>query len=393
MYTNLTKYPGLGFRHHIHGNQLHHCLILQATYALLKRGGDWVLEPLDVQPPLIMVDQFRPVVATVGNGGPGSDARAAGQASSLLVASELLPFKPHADVLIEGDAIAPDGRTMPQWLVGVRIGEWSKLLKVSGSRHWERDQRGQWSLSAPVPTEYVPLRYEYAFGGTVHTGDSGDTAAYAENPCGIGYVGDAGGLPDAPILAAPAIEYPEDETPAEPGRIQRVAGFGPIPMQWQPRAARLGTVDIEKLRRDGPAYPDDFDPVYWQTAPIDQWVPYLARGQKVELLNLIEGEPKVTFALPRWLGFAAIRSGGAHRYPDMHIDTLAIDVSQRTVRLNWRLAVADESERPDWIGMEMAIPELLYPVNNVTPQVDTHSGQAGRWRTASARDVGEGSRT
>jgi len=390
MYTNLTTYPGLGFRHHIHGNRLHHCLILQATYALRQRAGRWTLEPLEDQPPLVMADRFRTVLAAPGNGQPGADARAQEQVSSLLVESELLPFKPHADVLISGDAIAPEGRPARQWLAGVRIGEWSKLLKVSGARSWERERRGKWRLSAPDEAERVPLLYEHAYGGTVTVGRDGKTAAYAENPCGIGYLGEAAALPaDARVLAAPGIEYPDDETPAEPGHIQRVAGFGPIPMHWQPRAARLGTVDIDKIRRDGPAYPDDFDPAYWQAAPSDQWLPYLARGQEVELLNLIEGEPKVIFALPRWLGFAAIRSGGAHRYPDMHVDTLAIDTLARTVRLNWRLAVADEVERPDWIGLQMAIPELLYPAEAV--EVPAEAGpvtQAARWRAASVRDQG-----
>ncbi|SAI25729.1 Uncharacterized protein conserved in bacteria [Bordetella ansorpii] len=392
MYTNLTKYPGLGFRHHIHGNRLHHCLILQATYLLQKRAGKWVLDPLEDQPAFVMADQFRTVLASPGTGRAGSDARAQQQVSSLLLESELLPFKPHADVLISGDAIAPEGRAAQNWLVGVRIGGWSKLLKISGPRSWERERRGNWRLSAPEAAERVPLLYEHAYGGTVSTGRDDETAAYDQNPSGIGYLGALTQLPaDVRALAAPSIEYPDDETPAEPGRIQRVAGFGPIPMHWQPRAQRLGTIDEARIRRDGPAYPDDFDPAYWQTAPADQWLPYLARGQEVELFNLIEGEPKVKFALPRWLGFAAVRSGGNNRYPDMHVDTLAIDTVKRTVRLNWRLAVANDVDHPDWIGMELAIPEVLYPEGEPLPQPEPDT-QADRWRAALARDQGEGTR-
>lgn len=390
MYTNLTKYPGLGFRHHIHGNRLHHCLILQVTYALVQRGGRWVLEPLEQQPPLVMADQFRAVMAAPGSGKPGSDARAAEQASSLLMESELLPFKPHAEVLVSGDAIAPGGQAAQNWLVGVRIGEWAKLLKVSGPRGWERDRRGKWRLSAPEAAERVPLLYECAYGGTAVSQKDGEVATHDENPCGIGYLGSPACEPPDAVIPAPAIEYPDDATPAEPGRIQRVAGFGPIPMQWQPRARRLGTVDIEKIRHDGPAYPDDFDPAYWQTAPTDQWMPYPARGQEVELFNLIDGDPKVKFALPRWLGFAAVRSGGANRYPDFRVDTIAIDTLRRTVRLNWRLAVADDVERPDWIGMEMAIPELLYPAEEAMEQVAAgQATQADRWRAALSRDQGK----
>ncbi|VFR56867.1 putative exported protein [plant metagenome] len=389
MYTNLTKYPGLGFRHHIHGNRLHHCLILQATYALVRRAGRWVLEPLEEQPALSMTDLFRPVMAAAGSGKPGSDARALAQASSLQRESELLPFKPHADVLINGDAIAPDGLAAGNWLAGVRIGGWSKLLKVSGPRNWERDRHGKWRLSAPEAAERVPLLYEHAYGGTVASAQAGEVEACDENPCGIGYLGQTTPESSEAVLPVPAIEYPDDVTPAEPGRIQRVAGFGAIPMHWQPRARRLGTVDIDAIRRDGPAYPDDFDPAYWQTAPADQWLPYLARGQEVELFNLVEGEPKVAFDLPRWLGFAAVRSGGSNRYPDMRVDTLAIDTLARTVRLNWRLAVADEVDRPDWIGMELAIPEVLYPDGEPVSPEPKPETQSGRWRAAMARDQGE----
>jgi len=385
MYSNLTCYPGLGFRHYIHGNRRHHCLVLQATYALQRRGGGWALEPLARQPALAMADRFRPVTAPEAEARPGADARAAQQASSLAEASALLPFKPHADVLVMGEAVAPGGRAAAQWLAGVRVGDWSKLLRVSGPRSWERDRRGRWRLSAPEPAERVPLLYEQAYGGTVLSAQ-GEPVSHPGNPCGTGYLDPAAGAAE-PVLAAPAIEYPDDETPPEPGRAQRVAGFGPIPMHWAPRAGRLGTVDIERIRRDGPTYPDDFDPAYWQAAPADQWVPWLARGQAVELFNLIEDEPRVAFELPRWLGFAAIRSDGGTRYPALNLDTLAIDAQRRTVCLNWRLAVADEIDRPDWIGMALAIPEALYPdASGAAPAGAGPASQARRWRAAVSRD-------
>jgi hypothetical protein len=388
MYTNLTAYPGLGFRHYIHGNRLHHCLILQATYSLVQRGGNWVLEPLEKQPGLTLADVPRPVLALPAGDDPGADARAREQISSLRTASDLVPFKPNTDVLINGDAIAPEGQPALQWLAGIRIGNWEKLLKISGPRHWERDRRGNWRLSAPEAAERVQLLYEHAYGGTVLAED-GKPQAYADNPSGIGFLGSPAMEPPQPFVRAPSIEYADELTPPAPGRIQRVAGFGSMPMHWAPRDSRLGTVDVEAVRRDGPSYPEDFDPAYWQVAPSDQWLPWLRPGQEVELVNLIEGEPSVRFALPGWLAFAAARSGTRTRYPDMNMDTLEIDALQRTVRLVWRVAIADAPDRPEWIGMEMAIPELLYPPEEQTGRSRQPLTQAERWRAASSRDKGE----
>ncbi|HFC6352651.1 TPA: DUF2169 domain-containing protein [Neisseria elongata] len=97
--------------------------------------------------------------------------------------SDFSLYKPKTDLVVNTTAYAPDDVPSRQFTVSVSIGDYQKSLALTGERYWVREAAG-WSLSEPDPILSLPIRYEFAFGGSAveddHTG-------YQQNAIGIGY--------------------------------------------------------------------------------------------------------------------------------------------------------------------------------------------------------------
>lgn len=97
--------------------------------------------------------------------------------------SDFSLYKPKTDLVVNATAYAPDDVPSRQFTVSVSIGDYQKSLALTGERYWVREAAG-WSLSEPDPILSLPIRYEFAFGGSAveddHTG-------YQQNAIGIGY--------------------------------------------------------------------------------------------------------------------------------------------------------------------------------------------------------------
>ncbi|HVY49446.1 MAG TPA: DUF2169 domain-containing protein, partial [Minicystis sp.] len=174
--------------------------------------------------------------------------------------------------------------------VAVRVGAWRKRLVAFGDRRWRRGLAG-WTLTSPEPFTSLPLVYERAFGGAVESGGRRD--ACEANPIGVGF-----GRTDRDADGAPAPNLEDPDHPMQsPADRPRPMAFGPVPRAWPERLRRAGTFDERWRRTRRPLVPDDFDDLFHQSAPADQWA-RLEGGEPVELAG-VSARGVLSFELPR----------------------------------------------------------------------------------------------
>ncbi|MDR6297232.1 hypothetical protein QE407_002586 [Pantoea dispersa] len=106
--------------------------------------------------------------------------------SSVRFESDLAPYKPRLDVIINGSAHAPEGKPARHFTVGARIGDFTRLLNVYGPREW-RKMVTSWQLSEAKAITALELRYEHAQGGMFRL-EHGDEIASATNSVGVGWL-------------------------------------------------------------------------------------------------------------------------------------------------------------------------------------------------------------
>ncbi|MCY0916349.1 DUF2169 family type VI secretion system accessory protein [Massilia antarctica] len=200
-FRNLTPFPSIAFDALDQRDYRFHTVAMRITFEL-QEDGTLALAP--VQTPLVTTDEFY-----------GELNR-----SSIKQESDLAPYKPHTDVIVIGDAWAPQGSACPMFTVAVKIcsaprtpdlpseprgltptirasdeqiAEWQKecaqlraqalqdtvllhkVLTVKGACEWrQRNPLARalsfftlpaWKLTAPQPITTLPLRYEYSYGG------------------------------------------------------------------------------------------------------------------------------------------------------------------------------------------------------------------------------------
>ncbi|MEM7023613.1 MAG: DUF2169 domain-containing protein, partial [Pseudomonadota bacterium] len=151
--------------------------------------------------------------------------------------SDLVPFKPRADLLCVGRVHAPGGQ--PVSTLSVRFGliDRPKELRVFGDRRL-RMVGPTPQIGPATPFTEMDLSYARAFGG----GDPEDLEGMSvcpTNPLGRGYAGKAGAQRDRLMPNLEDSRHPlrDLSEPVPP------AGFGPIGRTWQPRLPLAGTYD------------------------------------------------------------------------------------------------------------------------------------------------------
>lgn len=271
---------------------------VRGTFSLVH-GREAVLA--DVQEPVVG-DQFH------ANGGP--------RGPSLYAASELVPYKPRADVILVGSAFAPEQTPVDALIARVSIEELDKSIGVIGDRRWSPGPDGL-EPSAPVPFRSMPLRYERA-------------ARAPDNPVGF----DLARAPTLGDLALPNLEAVDDA----PDTGQTL-GFGPV----HPAAAtRRGLLHPEALAwvtegEKGPM-PRGFDFAYYNAAPREQQIDLLRHSASIVLTNLHREHERFIAKLPHVRPRAFLVSADAERSVEIALrcDTLWIDTDRAVMTLSWR---------------------------------------------------------
>jgi hypothetical protein len=360
--VNKTPFSSLTFSARDQRLQSSHVVVMRATY-YIKEDGTVAIS--DEQEPIVLNDEYFGEV----------------NKSSVRQESDLVPYKPKCDVIVNATAYAPGGRPSPGFAVGVRIcappGDnensgpliLEKRLTVTGPRRWEKEFLGGWKLKpSTVPITSLPLRYEYAFGGEcrINRGDPAGkrveaafhltpeqrnqhpdgpeaaplTHAVCEtNPLGIGFAEEwYVKARESKTFPAPRIDSPENPV-TNLGKSYLPQGFGIFTKAWRQRLELAGTYDGEWREKRWPYLPEDFDVAYWNGAHPDMQTHHLAGDEHIMLTNLTPGG-KLNFTLPGHLPFvrALYEDGRAEPVP-APLDTLFIEPDSMKVSLVWRAAL------------------------------------------------------
>jgi hypothetical protein len=256
--------------------------------------------------------------------------------TSLYAASDLVPGKPRADVVLVGNAYAPEGAPASHLVARLSIAEVDKSIEV-----WaDRTLAASGGLVEGPPFTHLPLLYERAAGGPGTT-----------NPVGISPdERDGYGAVALPNLIAPGARVGPNQA-----RLQAI-GFGPVAASWPTRASRLGRLAQTWVpdRWDAEPLPAGFDMAYFNMAPPDQQPAALQGNERLVLENLHQEHPRLVMTLPGLRLAAQVESAGGSRSLGLTCDTLWIDTSRGILTLTYRgrLPLSSPAEQ-GWLAVSL----------------------------------------
>lgn len=255
---------------------------------------------------------------------------------SICGAEESMPFKQGGELLIYGSAQPYQGQCQMTEVAVTLNKENKKLiqkrLKIFGNRDWQASLLGV-IASKPDLLKALPLRYEYAYGGS---DPKNPAKVYPYNPIGIGYSEKnwrVAGLALPQIEQGPKFITSPDQQPLP-------AGFGPVDRSWQPR------LNSELVASE--AGKNNISPEYYNTAPLDQRISESFQGGEElifsGLLTNIPVTKEVKLIIPKWPVKVQHIHGSFINDIDFNIDTLILDTDKQTLHLVGRSAIPwDES--------------------------------------------------
>jgi len=257
--------------------------------------------------------------------------------TSLRHEADLLGLKTTTDVLVLGEAMAPEGRRAEALDVSVQVGPVRKTLRVTGDRTWERSLMGSVGMSAPQPFERMPITYERAYGGWDRSApDEADHRLDGRNPVGTGFAVRPENCVGARL---PNVEYPDQLVRGWKDRPVP-AGLNVVDCAWSPRRELAGTYDEAWRRHRFPLWAEDFDPRYNNCAPADQQAPaFLQGGEPVEIRNMSPGG-RLAFQLPRIELAFRTRFGSERVDHTGQLCTVAIEPGRSRLVMAWQTSIA-----------------------------------------------------
>lgn len=276
--------------------------------------------------------------------------------SSLKFETDLVIAKKRSDIHIIGTAHTPNGAPRKHWQASIRVGKLQKKLELHGPTKWLNGMTS-WHRSKVEPITQLPLRYEYAYGGT-HQWDSHVNPDKRQpphqderNPIGLGHynpwkLSGKEPYPAAQILASGAIGFIDSMS-----KLHSVEGFGPISRWWQSRAQYAGTYDDAWKDKIWPYLPDDFDFAFYNSAHPDMQYPgYLEGNEALELTGMLpnsqsrsssanpEGTVRTALGGYELVVVAEDEAGMLHKHSP-RLDTVTIDLDSLLIHHTWRLTL------------------------------------------------------
>ncbi|HMY21062.1 MAG TPA: DUF2169 domain-containing protein, partial [Polyangium sp.] len=248
--------------------------------------------------------------------------------------SDVVPYKPRADVLLVGHVYAPDKQPVRSIVTRFVVGEMDKSIEVFCDRAF-RVIDGQ--LLEGKRFTQLPLVWERASGGPE-----------SSNPVGKRFDGPA----DTYGTISIANLQPLGHFVSKRSDTFVPLCYAPIASTWPGRTSRLGPLSRTIL--DGAwhdkALPRDFDPSFFQVAPPDQNVAEIRANERIVLENLHPEHARLVTVLPNMRPRAAVdRATGEHEEIALVADTLLVDTDRGVCCVVWRgrigLRTADEAGR------------------------------------------------
>lgn len=245
---------------------------------------------------------------------------------SLSSASDYVPTKAKCDVVLVGQAFAPQGKPVRSLVARLAFESIDKQLELVTDRSIGPDG----TIYQGARFVRMPIVYERAAGGP---GTS--------NPVGVRPgTRDAYGRVPLPNIV-PVGKGDDASAKIEP------IGFGPISPSWPARLDRLGyfgsTFSQAKLASE--PLPDGFDTNYFNCAPPDQQLDAIPEDGAILLENLHREHARVGAKLPGLRPRVTVERRGGPDRPQMRADTLSIDTGRGIVTITWRGHVSLEHQK------------------------------------------------
>ncbi len=261
--------------------------------------------------------------------------------------SDYLPHKSGTDIIVNG--VARTSSPQQTWICNLSVHSNTNQclldtsLRVWGERFWRRQAiTGFWRLDTTAKaTDNVPIRYRYAYGGEITITEGETTTILAreeENPIGCGSLHKKQKNNMSP---APQIEAIEDPI-QKPYHSYTPQGFGALNRAWSQRLIYSGTYDEAWLEHLHPLLPSDFNERFYHYAHPDMILhDYLPKSSKIQLTNLLSGEPIQCVNLPTIDLIARFTTNSSIVDKTMNIDTVLLDIesdesNEHCVYITWR---------------------------------------------------------
>lgn len=326
VFENRTAYSAIQFNTVDQYDQPFHVFVVRQSFDIGKCNGAGEAQLIEshAQPELEVEDRYFDPEGT----------------GSVAYESDLAPYKPKCDVIVNGTAHAPGGKPVREFPVRLQLHVnkevlIDKALSITGERWFKpgflvtraagavvslgtfgAKQTNTWSETTPELFTTLPLRYEYAVGGAARvrrtdpaadqvpkanrlTDDDHEYIAHEvseENPLGRGFTPAwylralKPGAVEAPRISYQGKYFSASDfwASANGKKMPATAGFGIIGRAWLPRRRLAGTfVEKNDWKEDEvPRLPEDFDYGYWNCAPADQQCQHLRFGETFTLHNL-----------------------------------------------------------------------------------------------------------
>lgn len=240
---------------------------------------------------------------------------------SVRVPSDMVPYKPRADVTLVGHAYATGKQPVRSVVTRFVVGEMDKSIEVWCDRAF-RVLDGQ--LLEGKRFTAMPLVWERASGGPE-----------SANPVGKRF----DGAMDAYGTIAIGNLQPLGHFVSKRSDTFAPTCYGPVAPTWPGRTQRLGRLSRSILGSawNAQSLPADFDPTFFLAAPPDQNVAEIRANERIVLENLHPEHARLVTSLPGMMPRAiADRATGEREEIALVGDTLWIDTDRGVCCVVWR---------------------------------------------------------
>ena len=284
--------------------------------------------------------------------------------SSLKEVQETAAFKKGSEFYLYGTAF-PEKENLIAMEVGVGIlftngQQWKKVLRVFGERRWKKSMLNYQHDDQPHFVTETPLRYEYAFGGRNPTDEEDEFLA---NPVGMGYNSDQRNLVHDEL---PLIEIGPDFI-VSPMQKPIPAGFGPLPVWWEPRMSEMGMPVEDPMDQAGCPYAATAKDTLHNVAPLDQRFTKTFQGGEIfhlrALLKGVSHQQTVEITLPQLQPQLYTIIENQAQLLEPVCDTVVINTDDKTLSMIFRAGIPWRmtDRRKGWVVLkDLDFVELPY---------------------------------
>ncbi len=252
---------------------------------------------------------------------------------SLRYPSDIHTGKPVSEIILLGQAWAPDGGEAECVDVSLQADTLEKTIRVYGDRWIDNSLMGL-TVTSPESFRSIPLVFERAYGG-FHIVDEKKGEIYRENrnPVGVGFKGKR----NKELIGTPAPNLEDPSYPFKgPSNKGMPACFGPIAPWWEPRKMYAGTYDAHWQETRAPFLPVDFNPLFNCCADSSlRFNKYVTGGEKF-LIRGAHPEGNLAFALPSCAFDVGVSRGHRTVKVQLVCETIIIEPDENRFSMTFR---------------------------------------------------------